>query len=168
MIDYVGIRAVTEKDPISQAIRDVTWSAFSHVEFYLLEPLTLPNGAVIPAGWTIGAHAAGGVKPRPGNYAVFTNEERYRIPVTPEQKTAILAYAAQQIGKPYDFADIAGILLHRDWRAEDTWICSELLAASFEKGGKPLLHAPAGKVNRITPRDVYLSPYLDGNRIWPI
>ena len=150
----ITIRFVTEQDPISKAIRDVTWAPFSHVEF------------VLDDGSTLGAHASGGVKIRPIDYAVFSNEERYRVAVTDEQKAVIVAYALAQVGKPYDFGDILGILVHRDWRKDDRWICSELVAACFEKA-MPLLHA-ADHVNRISPRDVYLSPYLIGNRIWPI
>lgn len=149
------LRFVTEKDPISQAIRDVTWSAFSHVEFMLDD------------GTTLGAHANGGVRIRPIDYAIFSNEERYRVTVTDDQKATILAYAQAQLGKPYDFTDIFGILLHRDWRKDDGWICSELVAACFEKA-MPLLHAAVDAIDRVTPRDVYLSPYLIGNRIWPI
>ena len=154
-MESVTIRFVTEKDVISEAIRGVTWSAFSHVEF------------ILDDGTTLGAHASGGVKIRPIDYAVFSNEERYRIPVTADAKAAILAYAHAQVGKPYDFGDIAGIMLHRDWRNEDHWICSELVTACFEQAA-PLLHADAQYVNRISPRDVYLSSMLIGNRIWPI
>ena len=120
-MESISIRFVTEKDVISQAIRGVTWSAFSHVEF------------VLDDGTTLGAHASGGVAIRPIDYDVFSNEERYRIAVTAEAKAAILAYAHAQVGKPYDFTDIAGIMLHRDWRNEDRWICSELVTACFEK-----------------------------------
>lgn len=155
-METIIIRFVTESDPVSASIRAFTWSNFSHVEF------------ILDDGTALGAHAKGGVAIRPIDYAKFTNEERYKILVSPEQKRDILAYAHSQVGKPYDYTDIIGIVLHRDWRAEDHWICSELVAAAFEKGGLPLLYAPIDKVNRITPGDVYLTPYIIGCRIWPI
>lgn len=152
----ITIRFVTESDPVSLAIRLETWSQFSHVEFILDDNTAL------------GAHAKGGVKIRPIDYAKFTNEERYKLTVTDQQKTDILDFAHKQVGKPYDFTDIAGILFHRDWRTEDKWICSELVASAFEHGGFPLLYAPIKFVHRISPAQLYLSPYLLNNRIWPI
>jgi uncharacterized protein YycO len=145
---YINIRFITEADLISDAIRVETWSPFSHVEF------------ILDDGTYLGAHASGGVAIRPAYYCKPTREERYAIPCTQEQKDAILAYAHSQIGKPYDFTDIVGILIHRDWHAEDSWICSELVAAAFEKGGLPLLHTPMGIVSRITPEQDYLSSLL--------
>lgn len=150
------IRFITEADSISQAIRWETWSAFSHVEF------------VLPGDRTLGAHANGGVMIKPLTYCKPTNEERYRLVMPVNQQQAILAYATQQLGKPYDFTNIAGILAHRDWRVPNRWICSELVTACFEHGGLPLLNAPEAYVHRITPRDLYLSPMLIGNRVWPI
>lgn len=145
----VTIRLVTEHDPVSDIIRAETWCTYSHVEF------------VLDDGTTLGAHASGGVAIRPIDYAKFTAEQRFTLHVADEQKAAILGYAHAQVGKPYDFLDIVGILTHRDWRSPKRWICSELVAAAFEKGGFPLLNAGEA-VNRITPRDIYLSPYLIG------
>lgn len=149
MAYFVQIRFVTTGDLISELIRLQTWSSWSHVEF------------ILDDGTTLGAHAKGGVLIRPIDYDKFTAEKRYSIDVGSfDVKKAIMDYAHSQIGKPYDFSDIMGMLARRDWRKEDHWICSELVAACFEKGGFPLLHA-GQMVNRISPRDLYLSPYLN-------
>lgn len=152
------IRFVTQEDVESIAIRAYTWCAFSHVEF------------VLDDGTTLGARTDHnpGVQIRPINYAKFSNEERYNIPVTDEQKAIIMAFAHAQVGKPYDVKDIFGIFTHRDWRDDGSWICSELVTAAFEKGGVYLLNSQSEYVNRVTPADDYLSPMLRGNRIWPI
>jgi hypothetical protein len=151
---YLNLRFITESDIISDAIRVETWSPFSHVEF------------ILDDGTYLGARSSGGVAIRPSDYCKPTREERYAIPCTQEQKDAIIAYAMSQIGKPYDYTDIVGILIHRDWRSEDSWICSELVAAACEKGGLPLLHAPFKIVNRITPEEDYLSPLLNDHMIY--
>lgn len=120
---------------------------------------------VLDDGTTLGAHADGGVRVRPIDYCKPSRDERFRIPVTFEQKEKILTFVHEQCGKPYDFLAIAGILFHRDWRKSNRWFCSELVAAAFEAVGHPIVNAPNGKVNRISPRDCYLSPFLIGNQI---
>lgn len=67
-----------------------------------------------------------------------------------------LDWALTQEGKPYDRSAILGIALDRDWAEEDSWFCSELVAASFLKTGNNLFNMMA-KASRITPRDLLLS-----------
>ncbi len=68
-----------------------------------------------------------------------------------------LAFAHAQVGKPYDYTAIAGFLARRDWREDDSWFCSELQAAAFEAGRRPLLN-PTISINRISPGLLELSP----------
>lgn len=65
-------------------------------------------------------------------------------------------WAKTQIGKNYDHTAIFGLALDRDWRAKDSWFCSELVAKAFEQAGAPLLN-PDVDVWRVTPRDILLS-----------
>jgi uncharacterized protein YycO len=140
----IKLRFVTCGDLVSALIRDKTFCAYSHVEFVLND------------GTTLGAHAEGGVAIRPANYDNFTKIAVFNVPVaTDEVKASILAFAMAQVGKPYDFGAIAGLVLNRDWRNTSKWFCSELVAAAFEQG-QPLLRV-ADSVDRITPRDVLLS-----------
>jgi len=69
---------------------------------------------------------------------------------------AALAWALTQQGKKYDYSAIFGIALDRNWREEDSWYCSELVAASFEKIGQPLFN-PAFQLWRVVPRDLLLA-----------
>jgi uncharacterized protein YycO len=139
----VTIRFVTCDDIVSALIRDKTWCDYSHVEF------------VLDDGTTLGAHADRGVAIRPANYDVFTKLAVFAVPMTEEQKAAIMSFAKAQLGKAYDKDAIAGIVFHRDWRNPNEWFCSELVAAAFEQA-LPLLNVP-DNVNRITPRDLLLS-----------
>jgi hypothetical protein len=101
----IKLRFVTCGDLVSALIRDKTFCAYSHVEFVLND------------GTTLGAHAEGGVAIRPANYDNFTKIAVFNVPVaTDEVKASILAFAMAQVGKPYDFGAIAGLVLNRDWR----------------------------------------------------
>lgn len=144
------IRFITCGDFISDAIRDVTNSEWSHVEI------------IMPDGSYTGAHNPSGVQNRPANYCVPTRERRYAIPVLDTQLGKMTDFLRAQIGKPYDRTDIAGLLLHRDWHDTDGWICSELVAAVAEAGGLSMLNAQPQFVHKITPEMLHLSPHLIG------
>lgn len=62
-----------------------------------------------------------------------------------------LIFALAQIGKPYDWTAIAGVLMRRDWHEEDSWYCSELGAATVESW-IPVF----AKFNRVTPERLLL------------
>ena len=80
-----------------------------------------------------------------------------------------VAYGLTLLGGRYDWTDILGLPLDRDWHVDGRWICSEFVAACGEKrrtpggmfvqGEFPWLN-PAVGVWRVTPRDLLLSPYL--------
>lgn len=142
----IRIRFVTCADLVSLLIREKTFCDYSHVEF------------VLDDGTTLGAHASGGVRVRPANYDTFTKVAVFDVTVTDEEKSKILAFAHAQLGKPYDFGAIAGLVVNRDWRDPSKWFCSELVTAAFEQA-KPLLRV-ADSIDRITPRDVLLSTEL--------
>lgn len=125
------------------AIRTVTWSAFDHVA------LLLPDGFVLDVepGTGVSEHAA------------MRQPDAVCVPdADGDVQRAALAWARSQAGKPYDWTADFGVLLHRDWRATDSWNCSELIARAFEVAGHPLLHAD--HVNRITPGVLAMSPLL--------
>jgi uncharacterized protein YycO len=84
----------------------------------------------------------------------------------PEAIVKAYRWALTQVGKPYDFSAITGIVLNRDWHNENKWFCSELLVVAFEKAGAPILSTrPSSAFWRVTPRDLLLSRdlfYLEG------
>jgi uncharacterized protein YycO len=116
-----------------------TWGDYSHVD------MVLPDGRWLGARYD-------GVKARQP-YPVSKCMQ-----VTVEAPDEVMSIALSQVGKPYDFAAILGFIVHRDWQEDDSWVCSELIAWAFKQGGYSLLNAD--KVNRISPRDLSLSPFL--------
>jgi uncharacterized protein YycO len=145
-LSTIKLRFVKGKGFASEAICAVTWSRWSHVEF------ALPNGY-------LGCQVNGGVALRKLNYDQVILEDFFNVSVTEKQKIDIFNFAYKQLGKPYDFSALVGILAHRDWHSEDSWFCSELVAAAFEAGGKPLL-LNIENVDRITPGMLATSPLL--------
>ena len=67
---------------------------------------------------------------------------------------AVIAAAASQIGKPYDYTAILGLGLRRDWQEEDAWFCSELVAWAFQHAGDPLFRADC--LRRVTPQHLWM------------
>jgi uncharacterized protein YycO len=144
----VCVRYVDSHGLISEAIKLETWSPFPHVEIMTQDGL----GA-------FGSRSSGGVQIRHPDYEVFTKEERYWVEVDDAQGAEAWEWAHRQVGKPYDYTDIAGILFHQDWRSEGHWICSDLVARFFEKAGSPLLRINE-RIGRVTPGMTYLSTKL--------
>lgn len=70
-----------------------------------------------------------------------------------EPATAIRA-AQSQIGRPYDWSALWGILSGRDWQAPDKWFCSELVAWSLAQAGSPIVRLEGQ--SRVTPGDLWL------------
>lgn len=116
--------------------------------------------AVLVDGTLLGAHFDGGVQIRPKGYdasPVTASPLRDLVVVidtAPAQEAAWLTFLQTQVGKPYDSTAIAGIALNRDWREDDSWMCSELMTAALESCGYlPRLSAAD---NHISPRDLLL------------
>jgi uncharacterized protein YycO len=137
----------TKKSFVSEAIRLLTWSPYSHVEF------------LIPGEGYLGAHVNGGVLLRPFDYDNGCEFCFATVNCKPTVEKAVLEYARAQLGKPYDLKAVLGIGFHRDWEQSGSWFCSELVAASFNAGGYPLVRA-SEKLDRITPRDIYDSALI--------
>ena len=105
--------------------------------------------------WTFSAMCDGkGVAWRPPN----PKAKVLKLAVDKIEDALVKAYT--QEGKPYDKLDIAGIALGRDWHTPGTFICSTLVAWSFEAAGIPLLNPTFIPRAHITPRDILLSPFV--------
>ncbi len=140
--ETVAVQFSTEDDLGAEAIRIFSRGWPSHVD------------AVLPDGALLGARLDG-VRIRQPGYAAFARVERIELAVTPQEHDAFHAFLSDQLGKPYDKLAIAAFPAERDWRENDAWFCSELIAAALERCGffpKPL----ANPANEITPRDLLL------------
>lgn len=92
-----------------------------------------------------------GVQIRPPDYTKFTTKVVMTIEVTDAQREAFLNFLMAQVGKPYDTQAIWGFLFNRDWRQEDSWICSELQAAAAEYAKiVPQLYLAANKITPVS------------------
>lgn len=150
-LDAVVMQFSAEHTLASVLTRWFTHSAFSHVDL------------VLPDGRLLGARPAGGVQIRPPDYARF-----YRV-LQLLMRTPLAArhyrYALSQVGKPYDWRAVIGFLLpSRDWRDENAWFCSELVAATFDGTRDRLVHLVGRDepITRVTPNDLLISPRLEG------
>jgi hypothetical protein len=127
--------------------RDIEWYGggpkYSHVD------------SVLPDGKLIGARMDGGVQIRPADYLGDEKVLKVELPAGPSMTDAYYDFILDQVGKPYDRAGILGFLFGRNWRDENSWFCSELVATGLEQCGYfpfPL----ASTTNKITPPDLIL------------
>lgn len=127
----------------SQVIAWFSAGHFSHVD------AVLPDGNLLGAREdSVGGYPQG-VHVRDPHYDTFIKRVLMTVPATEEQEAKFYAFLYAQIGKPYDYAAEFAFILNRDWRQDDKWICSELVAAAGEAAGiLPKLYLSA---NKITP-----------------
>ncbi len=137
----IRLRFSAGTGPAALLVRTVTWSWCAHVGFSLND------------GFVLDATPEHGVDIRKTVDDSTTLYFDVDVPHEP-----IMAVAMTQIGKPYDFRGCLGIGLHRDWQDEGYWFCSELVTWVCLKAGFPILRVD--HVDRITPRDLLLSPHL--------
>jgi hypothetical protein len=153
----VVIQLSTESGIGSAAIRYLSNSPYSHIDFVLPPGLKLPDGTTTKGGELLGARMSGGVQVRPPNYVKFTKVQRYICRAAP---WAVYEYAISQIGKPYDVGGIVNFFSHdRNWHDPDKWFCSELGEAAFEHEWEPLIIVEDS--DQVTPRDLTLSVKLE-------
>lgn len=139
----IRLQFVCERAFSSQAIAWFSQGHFSHVD------AVSPNGTLLGARADCVGGRAAGVWMRSKDYLPFIRKIDFYIPTTKTQHRKWSAFMKSQIGKPYDHTAIWGFVLGRDWREDDSWICSELQAAALEAAGiVPKLFVPA---NKITP-----------------
>lgn len=150
----IKIRFITADGFVSQAIRWVTNSLFSHVEFGT------------PEGTWIGAHTGDGVQERPANYCTPTREYVYEIPCTLQMQTEHLKRIRSQVGLHYNNLDILGLLLRRrKLTTLHAVICSQWVTdESLILWPLKFLNVLPGFTHLVTPEMVHLSPVIIGHR----
>lgn len=133
-------------------IRWYSRSPYTHAEFCW--PLDSPS----PPQY-LGAQPKGGVAIRPFNYLGAQPFDTFAVEVTPKQKAELHALLLSQIGKPYDFRAIAGMVIPAldHGKHSSAFFCSELVFYDLDKIGARLLQVPARQADRLTPRDLAIS-----------
>lgn len=125
----------------SRLIRKFTWGDHSHV-------------ALVHKGVAYEARISQGVTKRPVE-ELFEQYETYAI-YEMDASIRVLDFIKRQVGRPYDYAGIAGVVLREDTQNALRWFCSELIAAAFASDGRPLLRTR--RFGRLTPAILELSP----------
>ena len=138
-MNKVQFRFSSNNGILSKGIRLFTWpSKYSHVD--IVVPTS--NGRKLLGALT------DGVKLRDWDYDKATDFLNAWIEVNDEMR--VYEAAKSQIGSPYDFGAIAGLMFHRDWKDTGQWFCSELATWSLLKDGVHILN-PGIPYNLITP-----------------
>lgn len=140
----------------SSVIKWYSRSPYTHAEFCW--PLENPS----PSQY-LGAQPSGGVQVRPADYLGDAPFDTFAVEVTQDQARLMRLFLTAQIGKPYDFRAIAGMVFQ--WLDKGTkdaaWFCSELLFYTFSHIRKRLLNIPEKQSDRVTPRDLGVSPVAE-------
>lgn len=123
---------------------------YSHVD------TVLATGGLLGARSDVVGGAPAGVQLRAPDYAPFVRKLVVTLPCLQNVENDFYSFVLSQIDKPYDSTAIVAFAFGRDWQEEDSWFCSELVAAGLCKSGYfPFkLSAPA---NKITPDALLLA-----------
>lgn len=136
-------------DPISAAIRWKTLCDWSHTGFY--DDST---------GLTFSAmHDHEGVawrKPSPHAKVLLLE--------VPGAEDA-LRIAQQWTGCRYDLWDIAGIILNRNWKSANAYICDYVVFRAFQILGQPLLNPTFIPMEHLAPDDILKSRSIVSHRM---
>lgn len=119
-----------QRDIGSAVIATFSAGHFSHVDVVGVRGLLgarsdtvrLDNGLVIPPG----------VQWRPHGYATWSETMLLELQVDEVTEYNFWLFMNAQEKKSYDHWAIWGFIMARDWREQDTWICSELVTAALE------------------------------------
>lgn len=145
MTEAIRLQFVCEAALSSQAIAWFSSGHFSHVD------CLLDDGKLLGARDDVVGGRPAGVQIRPSAYVKWVRQVVMAVPCTAEQKRTYHRFLFDQVGKPYDSLAIWAFLLNRDWRACDSWICSELQSAAGEKAGIfPQLYLAANKITPVS------------------
>lgn len=121
----------------SWLIRVACWSRWSHVA--IIED---DEHVIHSTFWGGGVHRTT-IWQMLGDY---TEIEFTDIPVPDE--VAAMAFLRDQLGKPYDWTAIVGMVMRRDWAEVDSWFCSELLEACLRAGGLTRFRALLSRITQ--------------------
>lgn len=139
-------RNVTWWDIFTPLVRLVTWSPWSHCA------LLFDDGTVIQStalGKGVHTSTFEGFK----NNATTWKVQNFKV----DSQEAIRKAAEAQLGKPYNWTALIGMLLHiGSWKGKGSWFCSELVAEAFATGGTPLFNLEFEA--RIAPQHLWMLP----------
>ena len=121
----------------SWIIRFFTFSKFSHTAIKVSEDLIIDS--TLPTG----------VRSITANEFAKHYPNYLELDIAVPNEDAARDFLLYQVGKPYDWTALLGMVLQRKWEEEDSWFCSELLEAAAKAGGRSRFR---DDVYRITPQ----------------
>ena len=110
-------------------------------------------GIVTPQGTVIEALAFGGVVESSLHNAKARASKWAIVGVECPDPAAAVAFARQQLGKPYDWGGIFGMVAREPWASRNRWFCSKLVEAAIAAGGRKRFRVDP---HRITPHQSYI------------
>jgi hypothetical protein len=141
----IQLQFVCEAALSSRAIAWFSAGHLSHVD------AVLDDGNLLGARDDRVGGKPSGVQIRPQGYIKFSRRVVMTVPTSPLQSKSFYTFLISQIGKPYDKEAIWAFMFNRNWRADDSWICSELVTAAGEKSGiLPALYLAANKITPVS------------------
>lgn len=127
----------------SLLIRFFTWSRWSHVAILEDDSMVIDS-----------TFLHGGVRRRPLAELLAQASRHQMLDLNVPNEAAALDFARAQIGRPYDWTAVLGILFRAPgWALPDRWFCSELAEAVVLAGGLKRFREDAA---RITPEHVWM------------
>lgn len=126
-------------------IRWVTWSKYSHVA------LLINDNEIAHADFS-------GVHVEPIQDLQNRSKEWMIVEYEYDHAEEAIKACLEQLGKPYDYTGIIGILLRNvDLQDDSKWWCSEYIAGGCKKVGEPLFQEEY--MSRITPQHLLMLPH---------
>lgn len=133
------------KTPMSPLIRAVTWSDFSHCV------VLMDNKTIIHSDFH-------GVRIEPIKDLQDRSKNWMIVEYECERPEDVISACMTQLGKPYDFTGLFGIILRDiDLQDDSKWWCSELPVYGFEVSGQPKFNVEF--MHRITPQHWLMLPH---------
>lgn len=152
MIKIIGVRG---KSFVSHIVKWFQWGyPYTHIA-YVLDDIDKDNPLIIEAWYDV--HAC--------KYNVYHKGdpfEYFTIETTDRQRRQVERFLFRQLGKPYDWLGIIGLVLHKDIEDRQSWFCSELIAEAFYRAGINILVSIQSY--KVTPRLMLISPTIRGER----
>lgn len=146
MIMSIRMMFTNSKTPMSPLIRAVTWSDFSHCV------VLIDDDTIIHSDFH-------GVRIEPIKDLQNRSKNWMIVEYECERPNDVIEACKSQLGKPYDFTGLFGIILRDvDLQDDSKWWCSEFPVYAFDVTKQPKFNVEF--MHRITPQHWLMLPHI--------